>query len=340
MLLNFRMSNHRSVREEQELQLHPAYDADRPVGTDWAAVPVAGLFGANAAGKSNLVGALGYMARMVLNSHRDAEPGAGIARSAFRLDASAADEPSWYVADLSLDGVRYTYGFSIDDERVLDEWLYSYPLGKKRKIFERSEGEVNPGDTQARRELELVENITEPNVLFLTMAARSKQKDFRPVYDWFATGLTFSEGRMRLPLGITPGTPGPAWDTPDLLAVLRSADLGIEAPRETVRPWIGHRGRTGVVRMERHWPTGGNRMARQPKPDGRKRPLRDSQLGRRTELRTPRLRLLVVCGAEVTEHAYVQGLKNAARNPAGNSPFNCVGQRPRTARPRFRRTPS
>lgn len=31
--------------------------------------------------------------------------------------------------------------------------------------------------------------------------------------------------------------------------------------------------------MPRHWPHG------QPKPDGRKRPSRDSQLGRRTELR-------------------------------------------------------
>ncbi|WP_329306528.1 ATP-binding protein [Streptomyces sp. NBC_01260] len=299
MLLNFRMSNHRSIREEQELQLHPAYDADRPTGTDWAAVPVAGLFGANAAGKSNLVGALGYMAGMVLNSHRDAEPGGGIARNAFRLDASAADEPSWYVVDLSLDGVRYTYGFSIDDEQVLDEWLYSYPLGKKRKIFERSEGEVNPGDTQARRELELVENITESNVLFLTMAARSKQQDFRPVYDWFATGLKFSEGRMRSPLGIAPGTPGPAWDTPGLLALLRSADLGIEAygterqvldeealrrlyggrvpqrelarlaergPRETVRPWIGHRGRTGVVRMELHEESAGTKALLEQAP--------------------------------------------------------------------------
>ncbi|MFG2600542.1 ATP/GTP-binding protein [Streptomyces sp. NPDC048462] len=292
MLLNFRVSNHRSVREEQELQLHPAYDADRPAGTAWAAVPVAGLFGANAAGKSNLVGALGYMAEMVLNSHRDAEPGDGVSRSVFRLDAAAADEPSWYVVDLLLHGVRYTYGFSVDDERVLDEWLYSYPHGKKRKIFERSEGEVDPGDSQARRELELVENITEPNVLFLTMAARSKQKDFRPVYDWFATGLEFSRSRFRSGLGFAPEAPGPAWDTPGLLALLRSADLGIEeygterqvldedglrrlyrgrvprrelarlaanGPRESVRPWIGHRGRAGVVRMDLHEESAGTK---------------------------------------------------------------------------------
>ncbi|THA72723.1 RloB domain-containing protein [Streptomyces sp. A0958] len=57
-------------------------------------------------------------------------------------------------------------------------------------------------------------------------------------------------------------------------------------------------------------------MARHPKPDGRKRPSRESRLGRRTEHRAPRLRLLVVCGAEVTEYDYVQGLKGAARNSA------------------------
>ncbi|WP_326737919.1 AAA family ATPase [Streptomyces sp. NBC_01022] len=289
MLLNFRVANHRSIREEQELQLHPAYDTDRPPGTDWAAVPVVGLFGANAAGKSNLVGALQYMASMVLNSHRDAEPGDGLTRSVFRLDAAASDEPSWYVVDLLLDGVRYTYGFSVDDERVLDEWLYSYPLGKKRKIFERPDGEVQPGDSQAKRELELVENITEPNVLFLTMAARSKQEDFRPVYDWFATGLRFAEGRTRMPLGVPTG---PSRDAAALLALLRSADLGIEeygierqvmdedalhrmfggpllqqelarleasGPRELSRTWIGHRGRSGVVRMELHEESAGTR---------------------------------------------------------------------------------
>lgn len=48
-------------------------------------------------------------------------------------------------------------------------------------------------------------------------------------------------------------------------------------------------------------------MARHPKPDGRKRPSRESRLGRRTEHRAPRLRLLVVCGAEVTEYDYTSG---------------------------------
>jgi hypothetical protein len=57
-------------------------------------------------------------------------------------------------------------------------------------------------------------------------------------------------------------------------------------------------------------------MARAPKPSGRKRPTFESRLDRRTEQRTARQRLLVVCGAEVTERDYLQGLRTAARNPA------------------------
>ncbi|MFF7993171.1 ATP/GTP-binding protein [Kitasatospora xanthocidica] len=282
MLLNFRVANHRSIRDEQSLQLHPVYDADRPTGTHWEAVPVAGIFGANAAGKSNVIDALSYMSRMVVDSYRDAEPDGGVIRQPFRLDEAARDEPSWYVADLLIEGVRYTYGFSVDDDRVLDEWLHSFPLGKKRKIFERSPDGLDIGDSQHRRELKLVENITEPNVLFMSLAARSRQHDFRPVYDWFARSLLFSRRPMAVGLGA--GRLLEHQDRyPELIELLRAADLGIaecgtervlldeeqlrkrygpripqrllveleeRGPRAVVRPWIGHRGRDGIVRMD------------------------------------------------------------------------------------------
>ncbi len=281
MLLNFRVANHRSIRDEQELQLHPVYDADRPAGTAWEAVPVAGLFGANAAGKSNLVDALEFMAHLVVYSHRESEPDGGLPRRPFRLDEGARDDPSWYVIDLLLDGVRFTYGFSIDDDQVLDEWLYSYPHGRKRKIFQRAVDDIDPGDSQPERELRLVESITEPNVLFMSVAARSKQDAFRPVFEWFRRSLQFSRLRngsryaMRETLRLmeSPET------NPEFRELLRAADLGIEefgtreVPMEepewrqrdafrqpslfpagespmVLQPWIGHRGRAGVVRME------------------------------------------------------------------------------------------
>ncbi|MFJ6212506.1 ATP/GTP-binding protein [Streptomyces sp. NPDC092296] len=297
-MLNFRVANHRSIREEQELQLHPVFDADRPADTAWEAVPVAGIFGANAAGKSNLIDALAYMARMVVNSHRDAEPDGGIQRQPFRLDDTAGGEPSWYVVDLLLEGVRHTYGFSIDDERVVDEWLHSYPRGKKRKVFQRTAEDVDPGDSQPRRELKLLESITEPNVLFMSMAARSKQADFRPVYDWFARGLQFRRLRGTGSVSEALRMMEAPERYPDLMRLLRAADLGIEecgtervlldedelrrryggrplprrftepeeGPREVVRPWMGHRGRAGVVQLDLHEQSAGTRALLEQAP--------------------------------------------------------------------------
>lgn len=292
MLLNFRVANHRSIREEQALQLHPVYDVDRPEGSDWQAVPVAGIFGANAAGKSNVVDALQFMARMVVNSHRDAEPDLGVSRRPFRLAHTALEEPSWYVVDLLLRGVRYTYGFSIDDECVLDEWLYYYPFGRKRKIFHRSGEDIEPGDSQPKSALELVESITEPNVLFISLAARSKQGAVRPVYDWFRTGLHFRTDKSAAsPRSLAWALESSA-RAPHLLELLRAADLGIEdcgvdyveldendvrsaarrsgyvRPRkdgdgnrylEEFRPWVAHRGRGNVVKLDLHEESSGTR---------------------------------------------------------------------------------
>lgn len=233
MLLNFRTANHRSIRDEQQLNLSPVYDTDRPEGVGREAVPVAAVFGANAAGKSNVVDAFRFMRDMVCYSHREAEPGGGIERSPFALDPEESAESSWYVVDLRLEGVRFTYGFSIDDERVLEEWLYSYPKGRKAKVFHRSGDAMEYGDAlrHSRRELDLVSDITEPNSLYISVAARAKQDSVRPVYDWFARAVQCRpESRARAPRAAGYD----AWMledprlAPAVVELLRAADLGIE----------------------------------------------------------------------------------------------------------------
>jgi len=189
VLLGFRAANHRSLRGEQRLLLTPGYDADREPDDSRPIVTVAALFGSNAAGKSNVLDALRFMRQLVLNSHRDAEPGGGIRREPFALDPECLDEPSWYVVDLLLGGVRFVYGFSIDSVQVLDEWLYSYPHGRRRTIFQRSVEGIVPGSSTDKDAMDLVATITEPNVLYLSLAARSRQAAVQPVYDWFSSAV-------------------------------------------------------------------------------------------------------------------------------------------------------
>ncbi|MCX5200268.1 RloB family protein [Streptomyces sp. NBC_00237] len=57
-------------------------------------------------------------------------------------------------------------------------------------------------------------------------------------------------------------------------------------------------------------------MARTPKASGRRGPAFETDLKRRQGGRDPRKRLLVVCGARVTESAYLKGFKAHIANPA------------------------
>ncbi|UUU23820.1 AAA family ATPase [Streptomyces sp. DSM 40750] len=268
MLLSFRVANHLSIKEEQQLLLAPVYDTDRPEDTDWAAVPVAAVFGANAAGKSNVVDALWYMAFMAQASLGMAKPGPGVKRHPFMLDREGPSEPSWYVVDLLLDGIRHTYGFSVDDERVRDEWLYSYPHGRKRVVFQRGDDDLTTvGDALPRREFDLIRKITEPNVLFLSVAARAGQEAVLPVYEWFARAISFQtpigaadQASVLRQIDAALRQPGRA---EQVVALLGSADLGIvgvgadvreehvnwQFAKQHITVWVEQRGRLGPVRL-------------------------------------------------------------------------------------------
>jgi uncharacterized protein len=226
MLRSFRVANHKSIRDEQELLLIPAYDKSRP------AVPVAGIYGANASGKSNLLDALRFMQHAVLRSYTRWEAEAGVPRTPFRLDVRSSAEPSWYVIDLILDDIQYVYGFSITDERVVDEWLHSYPRKHKRVIFERTEDSVEFGSTvpERRARSELLSSFTRDNSLLLSAAVQAKQEEVLPVYRWFREGLGFVDDR-RFGRSLAPSLSDRVAKAverfPHFIDLLRTADLGI-----------------------------------------------------------------------------------------------------------------
>ncbi|MFI1563960.1 RloB family protein [Streptomyces sp. NPDC020490] len=69
-------------------------------------------------------------------------------------------------------------------------------------------------------------------------------------------------------------------------------------------------------------------MARQPKPDGRKTPRRESTLRRRPAHRDPLPPVLVVCGAKNTEPAYLRGLLASVDNRAVDVKIKICDQDP------------
>jgi len=226
MLKSFRVANHKSIRDEQQLLLTSAYDKAATV------VPVAAVFGANASGKSNLLDALRWMQFAVRGSYGRWEADSGIPRTAFRLDAQASSRPSTYVVDLVLDSVPHTYGFSVDEWNVLEEWLYSYPHKHKRVIFERSADTVEFGSTVPERKsrAELISSFMRNNSLLLSTAMQANQEEVAPVYRWFRRLRVVASsgyGRRSVSPALIDQVARMSAESPELVELLQVADLGI-----------------------------------------------------------------------------------------------------------------
>ncbi len=222
MLRSFRVENHKSIRDEQELSFLPAYDKSKP------AVPVAAIFGANASGKSNLLDALAWMRDAVLNSFASWQPGAGVLRTPFRLDSEAAARPSVYCVEIVVDDVRHTYGFEVDDERVREEWLYAYPHNRRRIIFERDRRGVRFGSTVPDyRSLDVqFGRQTRFNALLLTVAAHSDVAEVSATYQWFRSSVVIGDAGDLADHDLVRRLQDDR-ERASLLPLIRAADLGI-----------------------------------------------------------------------------------------------------------------
>lgn len=222
MLQSFRVANHRSLRDEQELLLMPQRGGR-------AAVPVAAIYGANASGKSNVLDALRYMQTAVRDSYQRWSPTGGVDRDPFRLGGGAAGASSWYVVGVMIDGVRWTYGFEVDDKVVREEWLYCYPQQRRRLIFEREGETVRLGSTvdRARSIKGPLQYLLRENALLLSLAAQAGVDEALPMYGWLDQALLFADS-SRDPVDTLVDY---LLEHPDrqseLLRLIESADFGV-----------------------------------------------------------------------------------------------------------------
>jgi len=230
MLLRFRFSNFRSFRDEAELSLVASGLDDSPnaafevPGLKERVLPVAAIYGANASGKTNVIRALQFMIEAVGHSHWSWPPQGPIPRSPFMLGAAKA-LPSRFEIDFVTGGIRQRYGFALDSESVIEEWLLAYPNGRKQTLFKRMPGEPISFSSKLPGENKAIERLTRSNSLFLSAAAQNKHPALSSVCLWFA---------MRLPIVLRPGS---SFYTADLCVyddcrrviaeLISGADLGI-----------------------------------------------------------------------------------------------------------------
>lgn len=191
MLLRFRVRNYASLRDEQELSLVAAespglHEGDSHV-VDATALPVAAIYGSNASGKSNIIKAFNFGLETIRDSHQRWLPDEPIPRWPFRLDGHSANEPSTFVFEFVVEGVRYEYGFALNDRLILEEWLYTWPRGKRQRLFTRRKSELEFG-RQLGGNKAAIRELVRSNSLFLSAAAANNHDLLGRISQFFGSG--------------------------------------------------------------------------------------------------------------------------------------------------------
>ena len=141
MLVSFSVSNFLSFSSEETFSLvasnrltasHEDHTVPIPDSKE-KVLRTAVLYGANGAGKSNLFKALRYLKSVALRAR---EKNSGTGRNAFRFGGGAA-EPSDFDLQFIADDKLYRFGFKVDDQRIIEEWLVHVAGGRERTLYER-----------------------------------------------------------------------------------------------------------------------------------------------------------------------------------------------------------
>ncbi len=205
MLIEFRVKNFKSIRDEQVLSLVASSDKtlehthifETGIPAAPRLVRSAVIYGANASGKSTVVRALQYMQILVTQSSKLAPEAQFKSLQSFRLDETTVNEPSEFEVTFVVNGTRFQYGFAVNSTRVVSEHLLVYKASKPQKWFERFyDSEVEKYTYSFSASLKgpkhIWEGATRKNTLFLSMASLLNSAQIAPIFNWFANNLAVS----------------------------------------------------------------------------------------------------------------------------------------------------
>ena len=246
MLISFSVQNYRSFAERQTLSMVAGNSAKQEEnfafqsGNSMAPnlLHSACLFGANASGKSNFILAMNFFRQFVANSAKETQKGEKIKITPNKLIVDFAQKPSEFEIIFIHNGQLYQYGFVVDHQRVLSEWLLAKPNdenSRMRRLFERNfskesetyEWAINPVYIKGQKEI--WRKSTRSNALFLSQAVQLNSEDLTPPFEWITEYLTVIDNLEDLSLSNSIDKfNDPIWKM-RILSLLQSADIDIQS---------------------------------------------------------------------------------------------------------------
>lgn len=195
MLVQFTVENFLSFKDPATLSMsaskrrskNKSLDANATFegGSGIRLLKCATVYGANASGKSNLISAVGFMKRFVMESSKESLADDKIPVKPHRLSVETEDKPSRFEIVFIKSGALYQYEFSADQISIYDERLTrrSPKNNADQVLFSRvgNEYTINKAFPEGKG----LQKKTRKNALFLSVCANFDGQISTEIVRWF-----------------------------------------------------------------------------------------------------------------------------------------------------------
>lgn len=207
MLIQFNFKNFKSFKNETTLDMTATSITEHPYNliqdnSGEKYIKTAAIYGANASGKSSVIGAFAFMEYWIINSFKEASNKEDIPFKRFVFDRESKHNPAEFEVFFKYDKKEYQYGFSLDNKRIYEEWLYiKNERGKFIPLFERDKKQIECNSKM----LKGAENFTtmvNDKTLFISIISNANIPYAKDVSDWFSIIPVIDYGNIFFELGL------------------------------------------------------------------------------------------------------------------------------------------
>ncbi|SFD25140.1 AAA family ATPase [Clostridium uliginosum] len=191
MLIQFNFKNFKSFKDDSSLDMTATSITEHSYNLicsgDEKYIKTAAIYGANASGKSSVIQAFKFMQTWVILSFKKSAENKDIPIKRFAFDSEALKEPAEFEVFFKFNNNEYQYGFSLDNKKIIEEWLYFKKDNSKHKyitLFERSKSDIEC-DSKLLKGAENFIPMVGDKTLFLSIISNAKIPYAKDIFEWF-----------------------------------------------------------------------------------------------------------------------------------------------------------
>jgi AAA15 family ATPase/GTPase len=187
------MAANKSYKEHIDNQHHHDNFSDIPL------LNSAIIYGANGAGKSSFIKALAFYKNLINQGFIDKDN--DLNWQPFLFDKVSPNRPTQFeISFIGHDGIRYHYGLSLNNDRVLDEYLLSYSKkgARAKTIYSRvydqrknAYDHYHPALNESKKTVDvIIDKLTKsPKTTFLRALCQYNAPQIKPVMEWMTSSI-------------------------------------------------------------------------------------------------------------------------------------------------------